>query len=165
LNIERVSTEVLDFVINGSEVSIEIEPSMFLLDVIRDQLGLTGAKRSCDMQVCGTCTVLMDGAPVSSCTLLAHDARSKQVVTIEGLSSGESLHPLQKSFLAHGGLQCGFCTPGMILAAVALLNEIPNPSREEISSYMDGNICRCTGYVKIIESVQSAALDIELQRS
>jgi len=149
-------TEILEFVINGSPIAIEVEPTSFLLDVVRERLGLTGAKRSCDVQVCGTCTMLVEGAPVSSCTFLAHDARGKDVVTIEGLSNDNDLHPLQQSFLEHGGLQCGFCTPAMVLTAAALLKENPNPSREEICSFLDGNICRCTGYLKIIESVQSA---------
>jgi carbon-monoxide dehydrogenase small subunit len=127
------------------------------LDVVRDRLGLTGAKRSCDVQVCGACTLLLDGRPVSSCTLPAFEARGKQVQTIEGLAENGKLHPLQEAFIEHGGFQCGFCTPGMILAAKVMLEENPAPTEEHIKHYMHGNICRCTGYKKIIESILAAA--------
>jgi carbon-monoxide dehydrogenase small subunit len=143
--------------VNGKTYELEIEPHELLLDVVRDRLGLTGAKRSCDVEVCGACTLLLDGRPVSSCTLPAFEARGKRVETIEGLAAGGKLHPLQESFIEHGGFQCGFCTPGMILAAKALLEEIPDPSDEEIKHFMHGNICRCTGYKKIIESIHAAA--------
>ncbi|HEY1269067.1 MAG TPA: (2Fe-2S)-binding protein [Candidatus Binatia bacterium] len=143
--------------VNGKTYELEIEPHELLLDVVRDRLGLTGAKRSCDVEVCGACTLLLDGRPVSSCTLPAFEARGKRVETIEGLAAGGKLHPLQESFIEHGGFQCGFCTPGMILAAKALLAENSNPTDEEIKHFMHGNICRCTGYKKIIESIHAAA--------
>lgn len=143
--------------VNGKTYELEIEPHELLLDVVRDRLGLTGAKRSCDVEVCGACTLLLDGRPVSSCTMPAFEARGKRVETIEGLAAGGKLHPLQESFIEHGGFQCGFCTPGMILAAKALLAENSNPTDEEIKHFMHGNICRCTGYKKIIESIHAAA--------
>ena len=147
----------LSFTVNGVAREIEVEPHELLLDVVRDRLGLTGAKRSCDVQVCGACTLLVDGRPVSSCTLPAFEARGREVLTIEGLAHNGKLHPLQEAFIAHGGLQCGFCTPGMILTAKTLLDENPAPTEEEIIRFMQGNICRCTGYKKIIESITAAA--------
>lgn len=147
----------ISLTVNGTLREIEVEPHELLLDVIRDRLGLTGAKRSCDVQVCGTCTLLLDGRPVSSCTLLAIEARGREVLTIEGLAQNGKLHPLQESFIEYGGLQCGFCTPGMILTAKTLLDENPDPSEEEIIQFMQGNLCRCTGYKKIIESIMAAA--------
>lgn len=151
----------VSFTINGSVREIEVEPHELLLDVVRDRLGLTGAKRSCDVQVCGACTLLLDGRPVSSCTLPAFEARGREVLTIEGLAQNGKLHPLQEAFIEHGGFQCGFCTPGMILTAKTLLDENPDPSEEEIIEFMQGNICRCTGYKKIIESIVAAAQKIK----
>jgi aerobic carbon-monoxide dehydrogenase small subunit len=147
----------VSFKLNGRLQEIEVEPHELLLDVVRDRLGLTGAKRSCDVQVCGACTVLVDGRPVSACTTLAFEVRGRSVLTIEGLAENGKLHPLQEAFIEHGGFQCGFCTPGMILAAKALLDEIPNPTIEELKHFMHGNLCRCTGYKKIIESIMTAA--------
>ena len=143
--------------VNGKAYELEVEPHELLLDVIRDRLGLTGVKRSCDVEVCGACTLLLDGRPVSSCTLPAFEARGRQVLTIEGLAQNGKLHPLQEAFIDHGGFQCGFCTPGMILAAKVLLDENPDPSEDEIKHFMHGNLCRCTGYKKIIESILAAA--------
>lgn len=143
--------------VNGAPYEIEVEPHELLLDVIRNRLGLTGAKRSCDVQVCGACAVLLDGRPISSCTTLAFEARGREILTIEGLAENGKLHPLQDAFIEHGGFQCGFCTPGMILTAKALLDENPDPTREDIIHFMQGNICRCTGYKKIIESIMAAA--------
>lgn len=143
--------------VNGTRHEIDVEPHELLLDVIRNRLGLTGSKRSCDVQVCGACTVLLDGRPVSSCTLLAFEADGRQVLTIEGVATNGKLHPLQEAFIEKGGFQCGFCTPGMILTAKVLLEENPAPSEEEIIEFMNGNICRCTGYKKIIESIVAAA--------
>ncbi|MCH6545863.1 MAG: (2Fe-2S)-binding protein, partial [Deltaproteobacteria bacterium] len=125
--------------------------------LIRDRLGLTGTKRSCDMEICGSCTVLLNGKAVSSCTLFAFDVDGKDVLTIEGLAPEEGLHPIQEAFIQCGGFQCGFCTPGMILLAKSLLDEKQVPTEEEIREYMDANICRCTGYQMIIESVAAAA--------
>jgi carbon-monoxide dehydrogenase small subunit len=143
--------------VNGQVHELLVAPNETLLEMIRNQLGLKGAKLACDMEVCGACTVLLDGNPISSCTTLAIEARDKEVLTIEGLSSGEDLHPIQEAFVKKAGLQCGFCTPGMILTSKALLEENSDPSEEEISAYMDGNICRCTGYKMIMESILEAA--------
>jgi aerobic carbon-monoxide dehydrogenase small subunit len=147
----------VSFVLNGRLQEIDVEPHELLLDVIRERLGLTGVKRSCDVQVCGACTLLVDGRPVSACTTLAFEIRGKSVLTIEGLAENGKLHPLQECFIEHGGFQCGFCTPGMILAAKALLDENPDPTVDELKHFMHGNICRCTGYKKIIESIMAAA--------
>ncbi|MBI2358929.1 MAG: (2Fe-2S)-binding protein [Deltaproteobacteria bacterium] len=145
------------FTLNGKPQEIQVEPHELLIDVIRNRFGFTGTKRSCDVQVCGACTVLVDGRPLSSCTFLAFEARGRDVLTIEGLAQNGKLHPLQQAFIEHGGFQCGFCTPGMILAAKSLLDQNANPTRQEIIHFMDGNICRCTGYKKILESIQAAA--------
>jgi carbon-monoxide dehydrogenase small subunit len=147
----------ISFTLNGKPEVIEVEPRDLLLDLVRDRFGLTGAKRSCDMQVCGACTLLIDGEPVSSCTMLAFEARGRSVLTIEGLAEDGKLHPLQEAFIRYGGFQCGFCTPGMILAAKALLDELPDPSYADLKHFMRGNLCRCTGYKKIMESIQAAA--------
>ena len=147
----------ISFTLNGRLQEIEVEPHELLLDMVRERLGLTGAKRSCDVQVCGACTLLVDGRPVSACTTLAFEVRDHSVLTIEGLAENGKLHPLQQAFIEHGGFQCGFCTPGMILAAKALLDENPDPSEAELKHFMHGNICRCTGYKKIIESIMAAA--------
>lgn len=146
----------IEFSINGNHCEIDVEPHELLIDVIRDTLGLTGVKRSCDVQVCGACTLLLDGRPVSSCTTLAIEVRGRELLTIEGLAEDGKLHPLQQAFIDHGGFQCGFCTPGMILAAKALLDENSNPSEQEITHFMHGNLCRCTGYKKIMESITAA---------
>jgi len=147
----------VSFTLNGRLQEIEVEPHELLLNVIRERLGLTGVKLSCDVQVCGACTLLVDGRPVSACTTLAFEVRGRSVLTIEGLAEDGKLHPLQDAFIEHGGFQCGFCTPGMILAAKALLDENPNPTEDELKHFMHGNICRCTGYKKIIESIMAAA--------
>jgi carbon-monoxide dehydrogenase small subunit len=143
--------------VNGHVHDLEVEPHETLLELIRDRLGLTGTKKSCDMQVCGACTVLLDGRPVSACTTLAFEARNASLLTIEGMADGERLHPIQEAFIACSGLQCGFCTPGMIMATKALLAENPQPSEDDIKHYMRGNICRCTGYKRILQSIQDAA--------
>jgi carbon-monoxide dehydrogenase small subunit len=147
----------IEFRLNGSERSVTVEARELLLDVIRNRLHQKGTKRSCDMQVCGACTVLVDGQPVSSCTTLAFEVNGREVLTIEGLAGQGKLHSLQEAFLEHGGFQCGFCTPGKILSAKALLDRTPNPSEEEITRFMEGNICRCTGYKLILESIHAAA--------
>lgn len=145
------------FRINGQEGHAEVESSELLIDFIRDRLGLTGTKRSCDIAICGACTVLLDGKAVSSCSLFAFEVKDKELLTIEGLAQGDRLHPLQEAFIECGGFQCGFCTPGMILLAKALLEEKPAPTPKEVQEYMDANICRCTGYQMIIESILHAA--------
>jgi aerobic-type carbon monoxide dehydrogenase small subunit (CoxS/CutS family) len=144
------------FRLNGVERHAEIEDQVVLLDLVRE-LGLIGAKRSCDMQVCGTCTLLLDGRPVSACTTLALEADGHRVDTVEGLSSGTSLHPLQQAFIENFAFQCGYCTPGMIVAAKALLDEHPAPSAEEVRHWMEGNICRCTGYQSIVDAILDAS--------
>ncbi len=139
--------------VNGRPYDLTTEPRETLLDVLRNRLGLTGTKLSCDMQVCGACSVLVDGLLVSACTFLAYEARDKEVLTIEGLTNGDKLHPIQQAFIDHAAFQCGYCTPGMIIAVKSLLDERPRPSVAEIKHYLRGNICRCTGYKKILEAI------------
>jgi carbon-monoxide dehydrogenase small subunit len=146
--------------VNGTWYEVSVQPWESLLEVIRDRLGLTGTKEGCGLGECGACTVIMEGKTVNSCLVLAVEADGKQITTIEGLADGEKLHPIQEAFIEHGGLQCGFCTPGMIMSAKALLDENPNPSEEETRRAIAGNLCRCTGYAKIIESISSAAKDM-----
>lgn len=143
--------------VNGQEHTLDVPPQRLLLDCLRYDLGLTGAKEGCSIGVCGACTVLMEGKIVSSCLVLAAVADGKDILTIEGLAQNGQLHPLQQAFIDHGGFQCGICTPGMIMAAKALLDDNPDPSEDEIKDWMMGNLCRCTGYYKIIESIQAAA--------
>lgn len=142
--------------INGDSYDVLVSENNTLLEVLRDKLGLMGTKRGCDLGACGACTVLINGEAYLSCVMLAVDARGKQIVTIEGLAEGGDLHPLQSAFVEKGGLQCGFCTPGMILTAQAIINEEPNLTEEVIKRKMAGNLCRCTGYKKVIEAVQCA---------
>lgn len=141
------------FRVNGRAVALEVSAPTLLLDVLRDRLGLKGAKRSCDIQVCGACTVLVDGAPVSACTYLAVEIDGCEVSTVEGLADGDRLDPLQEAFIAHGAVQCGFCTSGMLMAAKALLAEDPTPTPERVIHYLRGNLCRCTGYRKVIDAI------------
>jgi carbon-monoxide dehydrogenase small subunit len=147
----------LTMVVNGSSRELEVAPHALLLDVLRDTLDLKGAKRSCDTQVCGACTVLVDGQAVSACTYLAVEADGCSVLTVEGLADGAVLDPLQRAFLDAGAVQCGFCTSGMLLTARALLRENAAPSREDILHYLRGSLCRCTGYRKIVEAIMTAA--------
>lgn len=142
-------------IINGESHEVFVKASETLLDVIRDRIKLRGTKKGCDVGDCGTCTVLIDGVPVSSCLILAIDARDKEITTIEGLADGEHLHPVQEAFVKHGAVQCGFCTPGMIMTAKALLDKTPNPTEDEIKEAISGNLCRCTGYTKIVEAISS----------
>jgi len=146
--------------VNGTSYELSVQPWEALLEVIRDKLGLTGTKEGCGLGECGACTVIMDGKTVNSCLVLAAEADGKQITTIEGLTDGDKLHPIQEAFIEYGGLQCGFCTPGMIMSAKALLDENPNPSEEEIRRGIAGNLCRCTGYTKIIEAITSAAKNV-----
>jgi carbon-monoxide dehydrogenase small subunit len=142
--------------VNGVMHEIDVQPWDTLLDVIRDKLGLTGTKEGCGLGECGACTVIMNGKTVNSCLVLAVEADGKQITTIEGLAEGDKLHPVQQAFIDLGGLQCGFCTPGMIISAKAMLDENQNPTEEEIRRGISGNFCRCTGYTKIIQSIQAA---------
>ena len=148
--------QLITLVVNGEQYEVVVEPRETLLDVIRDKVGLTGTKKGCDTGDCGACTVILDGRAVNSCLVLAVEARNKSILTIEGLAEKE-LHPLQKAFVEHGAIQCGYCTPGMILTAKALLDENPNPSEWEIREGIAGNLCRCTGYVKIVEAIKAVA--------
>ena len=166
-----MNKQVLTFKVNGLAYDAIITPNMTLTDVLRDQLGLTGAKESCQVGQCGSCTVLVDGRPVLSCCTLAIAVRDKDILTIEGLADSRRgngagnganggpgrLHPIQQAFIDHGAVQCGFCSPGMILMAKALLDENPSPTREEVREGLGGNLCRCTGYVKIVDAVLAAA--------
>ena len=145
----------VDFLLNGKGISIEVEPGRSLLHVLRHDLGLKGTKEGCGQGECGSCTVLLNGEAVLSCLTLIPKVQGCSVTTIEGVETEEGLHPLQKSFIEHGAIQCGFCTPGMILAAKACLEENPSPSLQEIKEAVSGNLCRCTGYAKIVEAIQS----------
>jgi carbon-monoxide dehydrogenase small subunit len=152
-----VSDVAVAVTVNGERHELTVPPWETLLECLRDRLGLLGTKKSCDVQVCGACTVLLDEEPVSACTLLAFEARGRRLRTIEGLAEGDDLHPVQEAFVEHGALQCGFCTPGMIMATVALLQENPTPTPDEVKHYMRGNICRCTGYKSILEAILAAS--------
>ncbi|HNX29175.1 MAG TPA: (2Fe-2S)-binding protein [Syntrophomonadaceae bacterium] len=144
--------------LNGEDYEVFVLPDDTLLDAIRDRAGLTGCKHGCDDGKCGACTVIMDGKAVRSCLMFAISAQGKKITTIEGLSKGtESLHPIQKAFIEHGAIQCGFCTPGMIMFVKSYLDDNPQPTEDEIRNALAGNICRCTGYVKIIDAVKAAA--------
>lgn len=148
----------LQFNLNGKPQEVECEPQETLAEVLRNTLNMNGTKVSCEVQVCGACTVLVDGLPVSACTCLAYEARGKNVATIEGLEKADgTLHPLQQAFIDEFAFQCGYCTPGMIMSAKALLDENPQPTRDQIIHHMDGNICRCTGYLPIVAAIQRAA--------
>jgi carbon-monoxide dehydrogenase small subunit len=143
--------------VNGTAYEFSVKPNATLLDVIREDLGLTGTKEGCGNGECGACTVIIDGKTANSCITLAAEANGKEITTIEGLPQGEKLHPIQEAFVEVGGMQCGFCTPGMVLSAKVLLDAIPSPTEEQIRKGLEGNFCRCTGYTKIIESVKVAA--------
>ncbi|MCX8118584.1 MAG: (2Fe-2S)-binding protein [Desulfobacterota bacterium] len=150
--------QTVHFVLNGDSVGIEVEPHRTLLEVLRDDLGLTGTKEGCGMGECGACTVLVNGKAVNSCLFPILEAEGTRIMTIEGLAEVDGkLHPLQKAFIENGAVQCGFCTPGMILSAKALLDEIPHPTEEEIRLAISGNLCRCTGYIQIIQAIQAAS--------
>jgi len=146
----------LQLTVNGEPRQLFVEPYYSLLDTLRDELHLTGTKKGCDEGDCGACTVLLNSKPVTSCLVLAHSAHDAEVVTVEGLARRETLHPVQQAFVDHGGLQCGFCTPGLIMAAVGLLNENPNPTEEDARFAISGNLCRCTGYSKVVEAILAA---------
>jgi aerobic carbon-monoxide dehydrogenase small subunit len=149
---------ILNITVNGDELELAVGANSTLLEVLRDQLGLTGTKEGCSEGVCGACTVLMNGFPVRSCITLALEAEGAEVTTIEGLSAGgDKLHPVQQAFIDVGAVQCGFCTPGMVLTASALLERSPNPTEDDIKNALAGNFCRCTGYTKILDAVKSAA--------
>jgi aerobic carbon-monoxide dehydrogenase small subunit len=143
--------------INGEPNELLVEPYCSLLDLLRDQLHLTGTKKGCDEGDCGACTVLLQGKAVTSCMVLALDARDREVVTVEGLARGDRLHPIQDAFVRYGGVQCGYCTPGLIMAALGLLLENPHPTEEDVRFSLGGNLCRCTGYTKVVQAILKAA--------
>lgn len=147
---------ILSFTVNGTQQDVLIEPNKTLLEVLRDDLGLTGSKEGCGTGDCGACTVLLDGRPVTSCLVLAPEAQGRSVTTIEGIGGNGGLHPIQQAFIEFGGLQCGICTPGMIMSAYALLQRNPNPNEQEIRYAIAGNLCRCTGYDKIVRAIEAA---------
>jgi carbon-monoxide dehydrogenase small subunit len=150
-------TRVIRLTVNGTPREVEVPTSRTLLDCLRDDLGLTGSKEGCGVGVCGACTVLLDGRTISSCIALAVFADGRAVTTVEGIAEDERLHPVQQAFVDAGGFQCGICTPGQVVSAKALLDAIPDPSDEDIREWMLGNLCRCTGYYKILESIRAAA--------
>lgn len=149
----------IEFTINGKKRKIFVKPNDLLINIIRNDLYLTGSKYGCGIGECGACTVLLNGEPVLSCLTLALTIDGKEITTIEGLAKGNELHPMQKAFLMNGAVQCGFCTPGMILTATALLKENPNATEDEIRDYMRGNICRCTGYIQIVKAIKSCSTE------
>ena len=150
--------QILNFRLNGEPIRIEIEPYLTLLQLLRDRLELTGTKEGCGMGECGACTVLLEGKAVNSCIFPALEAEGKSVTTIEGIADAKvGLHPIQKAFMEQGAIQCGFCTPGMVLSAKALLDENPRPSGEEIRNGIAGNLCRCTGYLQIVQAIKAAS--------
>jgi len=153
---KKPSKRLIALQVNGNEYEIAVHANRTLLEVLREDLRLTGTKEGCDDGVCGTCTVLLDGVPVRSCLCLALEAQGKVITTIEGLAEGDQLHPLQRAFVDHGAIQCGYCSPGMILTAKALLDKNPAPTDPEIKLAISGNFCRCTGYNKIVKAIKMA---------
>jgi aerobic-type carbon monoxide dehydrogenase small subunit (CoxS/CutS family) len=158
-----VTKKTISLKVNGMDRSTEVEARTTLLDMVRDQLGLTGAKLGCDIQVCGACTLLLNGKPVSACSVLAVDADGAEISTVEGLSSNGSLHPLQEAFMEFGALQCGYCTSGFLLTAKALLDECPQPSEQQIKDYLAGNFCRCGCYQEIMQAITNVASGVRSQ--
>jgi len=157
--LQAITKKKVKLVVNGAENTLDVNTNETLAKVLRERLGLTGTKIGCDAGECGACTVLIDGEPIASCLTLAIDCEGKEITTIEGLEDPKTgeLHPIQKAFIDHHGMQCGFCTSGMIMSAKALLDRNPHPGKEEIRGAINGNICRCTGYVSIIESISAAS--------
>jgi aerobic-type carbon monoxide dehydrogenase small subunit (CoxS/CutS family) len=157
-------THTIRMRVNGKDYTADVPSQRLLIDCLRYDLGLTGTKEGCSVGVCGACSVLMDGVLVSSCLTLAVLADGKEITTVEGLAQNGNLHPVQQAFIDYGGFQCGICTPGMVVAAKALLDQNPNPSDDDIKDWMMGNLCRCTGYYKIIESIRGAASRMQTER-
>ena len=151
--------------VNGETYMVAVEPRESLLDALRDKLSLTGTKKGCNRGDCGACTIIMDGKPVNSCLVLAVEADGKELLTIEGLADKGQLHPIQEAFIQYGAIQCGYCTPGMIMSAKILLDENPKPTEEEIRRAIGGNLCRCTGYVKIVDAIKKAAESIQASKN
>jgi carbon-monoxide dehydrogenase small subunit len=157
-------THTIQMRVNGKDYTADVPSQRLLIDCLRYDLGLTGTKEGCSVGVCGACTVVMDGVLVSSCLTLAVLADGKEITTVEGLAQDGKLHPVQQAFIDYGGFQCGICTPGMVVAAKALLDQNQNPSDDDIKDWMMGNLCRCTGYYKIIESIRGAATRMQTER-
>jgi len=155
----------LKYLVNGEQIPVSFAPYKTLLEVLREDLNLTGTKHGCELGECGACTVLLDGEPVLSCLVLALECEGRRIETIEGLARGTESHPLQAAFADHGGSQCGYCTPGVIMTAKALLDGNPNASREQIREATAGNLCRCTGYQQITESIESAAIQLRQEKT
>jgi len=149
--------QLIQLTVNGETHDLVVPPTRTLLDLIRDDLGLTGTKRGCDLGACGACAVLLDGRPVNACLVLAVEAAGQEIMTIEAIASGGKLHPVQEAFVQQGAVQCGFCTPGLVVTVKSLLDDRPNASESEIREAISGNICRCTGYVKVLDAVRAAA--------
>ena len=160
-----MAKQILQCTVNGEPVEVAVQPYTTLLDALREDLGLTGPKEGCGTGDCGACTVHVDGKVVASCLMLAMQARGRRIRTIEGLAAGDTLHPLQEAFVRHGVPQCGFCIPGVLMAAAALLAETPRPSEEEIRYGIAGNLCRCTGYTRMVTAISEAAEALASQRS
>ena len=152
-----MAMHTITLTVDGAQESLDVPSNMTLIHLLRDKLALTGTKNGCEAGECGACTVLLDGEPVNSCLVLAVEADGREVVTVEGLSTGDELSPLQAAFVEHNAVQCGFCTPGMLISAHALLERTPQPTEQEIKEALVGNLCRCTGYVRIIDAIQAAA--------
>jgi len=163
--LELANEVEVEVTVNGQPFKRRVQPRLLLVDFLRDELGLTGTHIGCDTGHCGACTVMLDDVTVKSCLLLAAQADGSEVQTIEGVSRREKLHPLQQAFLDHQGLQCGYCTPGMILSSLFLLNRNPNPSEDEVKRAIDGNLCRCTGYLGIVKAVRTAAATMSKEGS
>jgi len=160
VNLNAANIHAMNLTVNGISYPVAIDPSRNLLGVIRNDIGLSGTKEGCDDCECGACMVLLDGQPINSCSFLAAQAEGRQVTTIEGITAGDELHPLQRNILEEGGVQCGFCTPGMLLSAHALLDRTPEPSDEDVRIGLSGNLCRCTGYTKIVAAVKRTAIEV-----
>lgn len=160
-----MSKRIVNFILNGDPVEAVVKDHLTLLDFLRDQLGLTGTKKGCEQGECGACTVLLDGEPVNSCSTLAVECEGHEVTTIEGLAQNGKLHPIQQQFIDKWALQCGYCTPGMIMSAKALLDRNPHPTELEIREAISGNLCRCTGYAKIVEAIQAAAAEMNWEEA
>jgi len=156
--------QLIRLIVNRDSCEVMVKPSETLLEVLRDKLGLTGAKHGCDTGKCGACTVLVDGKPIRSCLTLAISVRDTEITTIEGLAKNGDFHPIQKAFIEHGAVQCGFCTPGMIMFTKSFLEENPKPQDKEIREALSGNICRCTGYVKVIEAIKAASEEMRQEQ-
>jgi carbon-monoxide dehydrogenase small subunit len=152
--------KIIKFTLNGDPVEIACESNVALIDLIRDHLGLTGTKKGCEEGECGACTVLLDGNPINSCLALAQEINGHEIVTVEGIAQDGELHPLQKEFIKRWAFQCGYCTPGMVMSAKALLDKNPNPTEYDVREAISGNLCRCTGYVKYVESILAVAAEM-----